>query len=221
MLITLSDATRLVPAATFCDSGADTRRGRTKPTAWISVSIRAVGMCTPDDNGRMLHAVMRFFIPGTQETGKRRRIVGKYTPEGVAVNETIDIAFDHGTGWIGSKASLFLRGGTNGDVYDVIIAESVPRDETDPDRVIDVYEDPFRFRLTSYFSVPDVDEHFTFVDFPTAPDYHQWFQVIEGTAELVMPAGVRLPLSSRSKKVPLSAPQIRVSSGIYVTKGEI
>lgn len=220
-IITLQDAHRATPAATLCDAGADTSRGRTKPGAWIAIAIRAIGTCTPDVNGRMLHAQMRFAIPGTQRAGKRRRIVDAWTPPGVTISSAIVVDFDHGTGWVGSKASVNLVGGTNGDQYDVTITEDVPRDETDPERAIDVYEDPFRFRLTSYFSVPDVDGHITFATFPTAPDYHQWFQVIEGTAALIMPAGIRLPLLASSGTVPLSSPQIRVSTGIYMTSGEI
>jgi hypothetical protein len=219
--VTVPEATQLTAAATFCDSGADTRRGRTRPGAWIAISIQAVGSCMPDASGRMYHGVMKFYIPGLDRVGKRRRCVGTYTPEVVALNETIDIAMDQGTGWVGSKAALFLTGGTPGDVYDVTITEDIPRDETDPERVIDVYEDPFRYRLTSYFVVPEVDGHVVFADFPAPPAYHQWFEVVSGSAALLMSGGARLPLDEGSKPIPLSSPKIQVTSGVYLTKGEI
>lgn len=224
MRFTVPATTQKTPAVTLCDAGADTRGGRTKPGAWVAVTIQAVGTCTPDANGRMLHAIMRFAIPGAQDC-KRRRNVQQYSPNGVGVNDAIEVEFDHGTGWIGTKAELFLTGGTAGDIYDVTITEDVPRDQTDPDRVIDVYEDAFQFRLTSYLVVPDPAPPAPppgYTVLPTPPAYHQWFYVVQGAAQLVLGAS-RLPLTNHGPdaRVALSAPQIEVSSGIYVTEGSL
>ena len=195
----------------FCNSGADIKNG-TKPCAWIAVSIQAQGSCTPDANGHMLHGVMKFYIPGLQACGSRRRCLKQYAPDGVVVNETMDVAFDVGCGWIGSKAALFLRGGTPGDVYDVVVTEMVPRDECDIRRVIDVYEDPWRFRLTSYIAAAGT------VPFPAPLPYHQWFYPIAGTAAV---GGVNLTTLGEAGKIPLSSPAITVQTGIYVTGGAL
>jgi hypothetical protein len=231
-IIKLQDAHRVTAAATLCDAGADTSRGRTKPGAWIAVAIRAVQgaagpgtPCTPDALGRMLRARIKFFSPADEACCKRRRIVDTWRPEGSTPNFPIEVVFDHGTGWVGTKAGLYLEGGTDGDLYDVTIAQDVPRNERDPERVIDVYEDPFVFRLTTYI----VTDGGAFVPFPEPPPYHQWFSVTQGAAQLAMPGGVFLPLTESFSdygprgegQIPLSAPQIQVSSGIYVTSGAI
>ena len=221
-IITVQDPTVDTPGPTLCDCGADTTRDRTKPGAWIAISIRAIGNCTPDDRGHMMHAVIKFAIPGTQRAGKRRRCVNAWTPDRVTINEPIEVAFDEGCGWVGTKAALFFRGGASGDQYDVTITEDVPRNECEPERVIDVYEDPFRFRLTSYFVVSD---EAGYIDFPAPLPYHQWFWVVQGAAQVLIPgAASAIPLSSSygpAGKIPLSAPRIQVSTGIYVTEGAL
>ncbi len=228
-IIELQETHRATPAATLCDVGADTLRG-TKPAAWVAIAIKAIGTCTPDEFGRMLHARVRFAIPGAQVNGKRHRIVDTWTPPGVPVNSPIEVSLDHGTGWIGTKAAVYLVGGTNGDKYDVTISENIPRDVVGRDierdgvdfrRVVDVYEDPFRFRLTSYFVVPSPEGGGRgYVPFPEPPPYHQWFQVISGRAKLAMPDSAAIYLR-RGAVVPLSCPRISVSTGCYLTKGRL
>lgn len=237
-LITLEDSRDTTPAVTLCDAGADVAKG-SKAAAWISVAIRsrgakAGGPCLPDPlTGRMLHALIRFYIPGPEKPGKRSKVVDNWWPAESSADKPIDIAFDAGTVWVGSKAALFLRGGRTGDQYEVTIDEFVPRDIVDPElekakerakRIVDVFEDPFQARLTSYFLInPDENGGDAFVNFPDPPPYHQWFYVVQGSAVVTMPGDLSIPLSTSygpGGMIPLSAPQIRVGSGIYVTSRE-
>ena len=79
--------------------------------------------------------------------------------------------------------------------YDVTITEDVPRDECEPERVIDVYEDPFRFRLTSL--LPGKSDEAGYIDFPAPLPYHQWFWVVQGAAQvLIQGAASAIPLST-------------------------
>jgi hypothetical protein len=219
-IITLQDAYRSKAAITLCDMGADTLRGDTRPGAWVAVSIKSIGTCTPDAAGLMLHAQMNFANPTGQAKGKRRQLLGSWVPEGHKPNDPIVVSFDQGCGWVGTPASIWLVGGTNGDQYDVTISAFIPRDETDPERVIDVYEGPFKFRLTHYFVN---DEEHPLRDFPTnGPGlaYHQWLKVKVGAATVTLPTGT-ITVPPGGGKLPLSAPPIQVSTGIYVTKGKV
>lgn len=221
-----------IEAATLCDAGADTRRALTRPAAWVPTAIQAIsnaagdGPCTPDAMGHMLHFLWELAAPGNVPGGKRRRPVDRYRPTGTAPNSPILVESDAACPWAGTFVTAYLLGGTQGDVYEVTMVEDVPRDlldrmgDTDAARLVDVYEDPFEVVLYSYFFAAGDNP---FVPFPALPAYHRWFEIVQGPAQLVGPAGLFVPLDATSPLpiVPLSAPQIQVKAGIYRTKGSV
>jgi hypothetical protein len=230
--VTPSGATTPWKGPDLCASGADTTNAKTRPAAWINVSIQALGPngaggCTPDAKGRMMHCLFRFSSPAMARRGKRRRPLGGMWPTGATVNSTLDVECDGGSPadplafWIGTPCSLFWIGGTPGDQYEVEVSENVPRDQTEREKMIDVEEVPFVFQLTSYFFV--TGEGSDWINFPTPPPYYDDFEVVQGAARLAGPGGRFLPLDNNSAKprVRLSSPQIQIQPGIYNLLGAV
>ena len=209
--------------ATFCDQGADTVRAKTKPAGWYALSIRSIGATSPDAHGRMLYGVFKFFVPLQQQAGKRRTTIGACWPTGNTAQQSIDVAADAASGWIGTKCSLFFAGGTPGDEYEYTLTDFVPREFTKrnterDERVVDVYEPLFCFSLTSYLVIIDQ------INFPTPPAYHQWFEAAAAnTAQMTIPAVGVIPIvPGETGRVKLSAPQIQiVASGYFTTGGSL
>lgn len=178
----------------------------------------------------MLHCLFRFARP-TEARGKRREIAENFRPSSATSDPLaigpgmppIDVECDGGKFWIGTRCSLFWRGGTVGDRYEVQITENVPRDETDPKRLIDIEEPAFIYSLTSYFYLPgNEDIPVPFINFPTPLPYFQHFEVGQGAARILMPTGGIIPIDASAGKagrVPLSSPQIQVSTGFYRVLG--
>jgi hypothetical protein len=176
----------------------------------------------------MMHLLWRFARPPKQAR-KRREIVDVYAPEAAnpqgGTIPPILVETDGGTFWVGTPATLFLVGGVTGDVYEVTITENVPRDlvaeahpEESTERIVDVYEEPFRFALTTYVVAGG-----GFVSFPPATAYHQFFELGSGSAQLFLPLGGTIPITTPgyAGRVPLSGPPIQVSTGYYRTTGEL
>ena len=179
----------------------------------------------------MMHCLFRFARPD-EAKGKRREIAENFRPSSassvpIEVGQgmpPIDIECDEGCFWVGTRCTLFWVGGTPNDIYEAQITENIPRDETNPSRLIDVEEPSFKFRLTSYFYLPgSVEVPVPFKNFPTPPHYYQWFEVVQGAARIVMPgSGAFVPIDASAGKpgrVPLSCPQIEVSTGVYRVLG--
>lgn len=210
-----------VLAESLCDSGADTRRGQTRPAAWIQVAIQAVGAAQPDVDGHMCHLLLQFPSPARQRDGKRRRPHGAWYPTGALNNDVISVETDGGSFFNGTFVTAYLVGGTTGDQYEVTVEEFVPRDVTDPERIVDVAEDPVNVRLTRYvFSTGDPG---TWVNFGAFPLWHYDFEVVQGQARLSGGGGLFLPLDNTSDhpRVPLSSPRIQIQPGIYQTVGRV
>lgn len=212
---------------TLCDAGPDSRV--LPPDAWVSVTIvpyPGAPAPTPDSAGRMLHCLWRF---ARQDIGygRRREAVEDYTPavaSGTAPTQTdpIFLETDPGRYPIATGTNLYFIGGTPGDQYDVSVTVFVPRNETDPDAAIDVYEPPFEFGLTSYVISQNAQGGPIYVALPTPPLYHQFFQVVQGSAQVATLAG-RIPLDvsyGREGRVPLTTP-IFVATGVFRTTGAI
>jgi hypothetical protein len=208
-------------AITLCDlwPGVDI-----PPAAWVQVVIRSPAEAgpTPDAFGHVLHCLWRFARPSA-DFGKRRTILGNSAPRGLTGNEPIEVQSDDGTFWIGTEASLRFMGGVAGEVYDVSVTYVCPRDEQDPAAAIDVYEDPFRFELSSIFVV---GANVPMVALPPAPLYHREFYVVQGAAQVIVPGGSGgiVPLDASyglAGAISLSLGRIEVSTGIYKTRGTL
>lgn len=201
------------------------------PGAWVNLRIVPKPGTTPmpDAAGRYLHFLIRFARAPARMLGKRRETIQHYAPSvgdqptAQESGEPIWVEFDPPKGrvWVGSQSQLFLMGGTASDQYLVTAAGDVPRDESSPDRIVGTTsspEPPFDFELTSYF----FSQNGGFADIPAPPEWHEYFYLVQGAAQVVIPAGV-IPFSAygRENSVPTTAPGIQVATAIARTGGSI
>lgn len=197
------------------------------PSAWLAISVtpKAGTTVTPDASGRFLHCLFRWSQPVTMK-GQRREIL--LAPDGQQQQQEIFVETDPGTYRVGSNAGVELLGGVPDDQYEVQITAFVTRREHTRAEVeegyaaVDVFEPAAKIELTSVFFISDSDTG-GWYDFPAAPQYHTYFEVVQGNSRIVLAAG-NVPLDASygpGGRVPLNMPRIQIQTGIYKTTMEL
>lgn len=187
------------------------------PAAWVAVSITPVGTVAPDGTGNALHCLWKWTTPEQRIAGKRREIL--VPPTGQQLQDEIVAESDPGWFWVGTDAELRFCGGRPGDKYEVQVTAFATRIEMsarDRRQAVDVFEPATELALTSVFFVTTESG---WMQFPAPPQYHSHFEVVQGSARVVLGAGV-VPLDASygpGGRIPLSVPQIDVRTGIYRT----
>lgn len=219
---------------TVCDIGPESRD--VPPGGVVNVSITPVsaaagGPVQPDRFGRFMHCLWHFARPRITR-GKRRSVLGQYNPPNTKPQDPMMVETDPGSYWIGTPASLFFVGGNAGDKYDVVISYSTPKDAAErmhgvplPSgqllQLLQLQQEPsFAFGLTSLFVGSPLSP---FTAFPPAPPFHTDFYVVQGTAQVVLPAGaIDLSVSyGPAASIPLNGGHIEYKFGIFRTTGAV
>jgi hypothetical protein len=187
------------------------------PAAWVHVTIRPAGPVTADLKGQFLHCRFVFAQP-PESRSKRREYQKDFQPTPVNPGQeqgrpAIQVDCDPGVYWIGTSATLFLVGGTQGDVYEVTVTQSVTRAETRESHEIDLYEPPFEFWLTTHAAGAG----------PIAPpEHHSLIRVVQGQISSGgLNVGNGIGLASFTLPVPTNTILATTGPTIFQTGGSL
>lgn len=202
----------------MCDVGPNS--SELWPGAWVEVVVQPVepDNVRPDASGRLLHPLWTFARP-TVGLGRRRQTYPSYQPEGFGPQDEIMVESDPGWFWIGTNVKLGFVGGSGGDQYFGSITYHTPRSiARNDERIVDVYEGPFEFTLSSVFAVPG---NGGFIDLPDPPPYHTHFVNVGGmNCQLVNAAGT-IPIGGGTRTSTDNQTRWALNLGRYQFQGGI